>query len=105
MMNDSRLKLHMDLLEILGSNNVYFQPPESINMKYPAIVYSRSDIDNVHAGDNIYGQRIKYKVTIIDYDPDSLIVERMSKFKFAIFDRHYAVNGLNHDQFTVSYKK
>lgn len=105
MMNDSRLKLHTDLCEILGSNNVYFQPPESIKIQYPAIIYSRSDIENRHAGNNIYDQRIKYKVTIIDYDPDSLIVEKMSKFKFAIFDRHYVVNGLNHDQFTVSYKK
>lgn len=105
MMNDSRLKLHTDLVEILGSNSVYFQPPESIKINYPAIIYSRSDIENRHAGDNIYDKTIKYKVVVVDHDPDSEIVEKMSSFKFAVFDRHYVVNGLNHDQFTVSYKK
>lgn len=105
MMNDSRLKLHTDLLEILGSNNVYFQPPESIKMKYPAIVYSRSDIENRYAGDNVYNQNFKFKVIVVDYEPDSLIVQKMSKFKYASFDRHYVANGLNHDMFTVNYTK
>jgi len=105
MMNASRLELHTELLEILGTNNVYFQPPESIKMSYPAIVYSRSDIENTHAGDNIYNQTIKYKVTALDHNPDSEVVEKLSAFKYATFDRHYAVNGINHDQFTISYKK
>ncbi len=105
MMNDGRLKLHADLLQILGSNNVYFQPPESTKITYPAIIYSRSDIEKTHAADNVYGQNIKYKVTVVDHDPDSEIVERLLAFKFAVFDRHFVVNGLNHDQFTVSYIK
>lgn len=105
MINDGRLKLHEELCEILGSRNVYFQPPESINMKYPAITYSRSDVNNKHAADGVYDQTIKYKVTVLDSDPDSIIVEKLTKFKFAIYDRHYVANGINHDQFTVSYKK
>lgn len=105
MMNDGRLKLHTDLVEILGSNNVYFQPPESIKITYPAIIYSRSDIEKTHASDNVYGQNIKYQVTVVDHDPDSPIVEKMLAFKFAVFNRHYSANGLSHDQFTVSYIK
>lgn len=105
MMNSGRLELHEELVTILGSRNIYFQPPESLKLSYPAIIYSRQDIDNVHANNNIYDQNFKYKVTVVDHNPDSPIVQKMSKFKFAVFDRHYAANGLNHDQFTVTYKK
>ncbi len=99
----SRLELHEKLVEVLGSRYVYFQPPESIKMKYPAIVYERSDIPNKFANDDVYLQTVKYKVTIVDRDPDSEIVSRMSKFKTARFDRHYIVDGLNHDTFTIYY--
>lgn len=99
----SRLKLHEELVEVLGSRFVYFQPPESIKMNYPAIVYERYDIPNRFANDEVYLQAIKYKVTVIDRDPDSEIVSRMSKFKTARFDKHYVVEGLNHDTFTIYY--
>ncbi len=99
----SRLELHEKLVSVLGSRYVYFQPPESIKMKYPAIVYERSDIPNKFANDEVYLQATKYKVTIIDKDPDSEIVERMSKFKTARFEKHYVVDGLNHDTFTIYY--
>lgn len=99
----SRLELHEKLVNVLGTRYVYFQPPESIKMKYPAIVYERSDIPNKFANDEVYLQTIKYKVTIIDKDPDSEVVERMSKFKTARFEKHYVVDGLNHDTFTIYY--
>lgn len=99
----SRLELHEELVNILGSRYVYFQPPESIKMTYPAIVYERSDIPNRFANDNVYLQAVKYKVTIVDRDPDSEIVTRMSKFKTARFDKHYVIDGLNHDAFTIYY--
>ncbi len=99
----SRLELHEKLVSVLGSRYVYFQPPESIKMKYPAIVYERSDIPNKFANDEVYLQTIKYKVTIVDKDPDSEVVERMSKFKTARFEKHYVVDGLNHDTFTIYY--
>lgn len=99
----SRLELHEELVKVLGSRNVYFQPPESVKMKYPAIVYERNDIRNKHGDDDIYLQNYQYKVTIIDYDPDSEIVHRMAKFKMSRFNRHFVADGLNHDTFTIYY--
>jgi len=99
----SRLNLHEELVAILGSSNVYYQPPESTKMKYPAIVYSRSDIDNRFANNEVYHQSHVYRVTIIDEDPDSEIVQKMSKFKTAKFERHFTTNGLNHDIFAIFY--
>lgn len=97
----TRLELHKLLCEILGSEHVYFQPPESIRMQYPAIVYSRDDIENRPANNEPYIQSTAYNVIVIDADPDSKIVDRVSKLPMCIFDRHYAADNLNHDSFTL----
>lgn len=98
-----REELHEILCEALGSRNVYFQPPESIKMKYPAIVYSRDDIDNSFANDSVYMQSLAYSVTVIDSDPDSEIVAKVSKLPRCQYDRHYKADNLNHDMFTIYY--
>lgn len=101
---NSRLELHEILADILGSRNVYFQPPESVKIEYPAIIYSRSDIDNTFADNNVYLQNHRYQVIVVDKDPDSVIVDAVSKYPTARFDRHYTSDNLNHDVFTVFYK-
>lgn len=100
---NNRIKLHELLCEALGSRQVYFQPPESVKMKYPAIVYSRNRIDNEHADDGVYIQSPSYSVTVIDKNPDSEIVENISLLPRCRFDRHYISDNLNHDVFTVYY--
>lgn len=100
---ESRLKLQTELETILGSRNVYFQPPESIRMIYPAIVYSRARIDNRHANDFVYKQDDAYEVIVIDRNPDSEIVRKISKLPKCRFDRHYKADNLNHDVFTLYY--
>ena len=99
----NRLDLHELLCEVLGSRNVYYSPPESVKIKYPAIVYSRSDIDNKFANDSVYNQSHVYSITVIDDDPDSEIVERMSLIPRCKFDRHFVSDNLNHDTFTIYY--
>lgn len=102
-MLDKRLELHNKLVEILGSNHVYFQPPESITMTYPCIVYERHDINNIHADDDAYLQPLQYKITVIDRDPDSTIVEKVSKLKKTRFINHFVSSNLNHDIFEIYY--
>lgn len=98
---NNRLELQTKFEELLGSRNVYYQPPASIKMKYPAIVYSRNRIENVHANNSIYGQNDSYTVTVIDEDPDSEIVRKVSLLPLCRFDRHYTSDNLNHDVFTL----
>jgi len=100
MMND-RLELHELLCQILGSREVYFQPPESVKMKYPAIVYSRNRIENVSADNVIYKQDVSYSITVIDRDPDSEIVEKVSRIPHILYDRSYVADNLNHDVFIL----
>lgn len=98
---ESRPILQAKLEEILGSKNVYFQPPESIRMHYPAIVYSRSNIPNKYADNAVYKQDISYEVTVIDKNPDSEIVAKVSKLPKCRHSRHFKSDNLNHDTFVL----
>ncbi len=99
----SRVELQGVLEELLGSRNVYYQPPASIKMSYPAIVYSRYDIDTRHANNNPYTQTTAYMVTVIDKNPDSVYVNKVSSLPLCSYDRHYVSDNLNHDVFTLYY--
>ena len=100
---NSRLGLQTMLEKLLGSRNVYFQPPESIKLKYPAIIYSLSDIRNMHASNTIHKKDMVYMLTYIYEDPDSENVEKISNLSFCDFDRFYTSDNLNHYIFTIYY--
>ena len=100
-----RLDLHNELVELLGSNHVYFQPPESIRMVYPCIVYERSGIDSEHADDSRYVNTMRYDVRFITKEPDTndFIIKMLNAFKYCSYDRHYVSDNLNHEAFTIYY--
>lgn len=98
---DKRLKLQSDLEHLLGSGNVYYQPPASLKIDYPAIVYSRYEIVNLFADDRVYAQFPHYQITVIDQDPDSEIVHKVSQLPHCRFDRHFKADNLNHDVFII----
>lgn len=102
-----RISFGAALKSFIGNDltyKVYYQPAENIQMSYPAIIYTRYNIDNVSANNNVYLQGTTYQVVVIDKDPDSEIVNRLSYFPTARFSKHYATEGLNHDVFTIIYK-
>lgn len=96
-----RLELHELLCGLLGNRNVYFQPPSSVQMKYPAIVYSRDDIENTFADNTVYTQNYAYQITVIDKNPDSEIVGKVSMLPACRFERHFTADNLNHDVFKL----
>ena len=97
----SRLELHEVLCEVLGSRNVYFNPPSSVKMKYPAIVYNRKNIENTHADNGVYIQSDVYEATVIDSDVESEAVTKMSKLPKCRFDRNFKSDELDHNVFTI----
>ncbi len=97
----SRLELHDELVKLLGSQNVYFQPPASVQMKYPAIRYSLSNIEKWHADNTPYKQAKAYELILIDPDPDSTFVDAISTLPYCRFDRYYPSDNLNHYVFTL----
>ena len=99
----SRADLQDMLESILGSKNVYYQPPAPIQMKYPAIVFFRNRIENKHADNKPYTQAISYDVTVIDKSPDNNVIFKLSKLPQCRYDRHYIADNLHHDVFTLYY--
>lgn len=100
----SRLKLHEELCNILGTRNVYFQPPASVIMKYDAIRYSFGDHDVKRANDKAYLKTNKYEGVVITYDPDSAIPDTMlNHFQMCDFGKPYTADNLNHFPFTLYY--
>jgi hypothetical protein len=96
-----RLDLQTLLKATLGSENVYFQPPQNLNMHYPCIVYHRDGVHIDHANDEVYHGKIRYLVTVIDQNPDSEVPTRVAKLPLCRFTRHYAAENLNHDTFNL----
>ena len=97
----SRLELQTLLEELLGSRNVYFQPPETVKLNYPAIVYSRDTIESEHANDSVYMQSLRYSVTVIDKNPDSELPFKFSQMPKCRHDRSFKSDNLNHHVFTL----
>lgn len=97
----SRVELQFLLESILESRNVYFQPPESIKINYPAIVYTLDDIDHIYADNGVYSFFKQYSITVIDKNPDSTIVERIASLPKCRFSRYYVSDNLNHWNFVI----
>lgn len=98
-----RLNLHEVLCEALGSRNVYFQPPESIKMNYPAIVYERQNRDATPADNIEYLGVWVYQLTVIDKNPDSPILDRVLNLPSTRYVRSFKSDNLNHDVFLITY--
>ena len=98
-----RLELHSLLQELLGSSNVYYQPPESIKMEYDAIRYSKKDIMSIHADDSKYVMRDCYELIVIARIPDHPVIKRLLALPYCSYDRHYVADNLNHDVLTIYY--
>lgn len=96
-----RLELDSILRTILGTGNVYFQPPANVQMEYPAIVYRRNGANTRFAGNSPYRHTKRYQVTVIDRNPDSVIPDKVATLPMSDFDRNFVADNLNHDVFSV----
>ena len=96
-----RLQLHEIFVEILGSTNVYFQPPSNVEMKYPAIVYGRDYATTQFAGNLPYRHMKRYQVTYIDSNPDSPVPDKIAELPMCVFTRHFKADNLNHDIYNI----
>lgn len=98
-MAHERSLLH-DLLKEL-TTNVYFQPPNGLQMVYPCIVYKRDQANTIFADNNPYRNTKRYQVTVIDRDPDSVIPDKVAAFPLCTFNRFFTADNLNHDVFNL----
>lgn len=97
----SRTDLQSKLEELLGTRNVYYQPPPTVNMQYPAIVYSRKRIKSIFANNKKYSKMNSYEIIVIDKRPDNPVIDALLELPYSSYDRHYNGDNLNHDVITL----
>lgn len=98
-----RLQFQEILSGIDGVKAAYFQPPPTVKMQYPAIIYSISRPSTSYANNELYRYKQAYTVTVVDRNPDSLIPVEIAKMQYSSFDRAYTADLLNHFVYTVYY--
>jgi hypothetical protein len=99
-----RIDLHEELCEVLGSRNVYFQPPESVKMKYDAIRYALGGKTIVRANNKAYRSTNQYEGVVITKDPDTTIPDQLiARFEMCSVGRPYVSDNLHHYPFTIYY--
>lgn len=98
-----RIELHSLLQELLGSSNVYYQPPESIKMQYDAIRYSKKNIRSVYANGGKYLMHDCYELIVISKLPDHPVIKKLLALPYCSYDRRYVADNLNHDVLTIYY--
>lgn len=100
-----RLELHEKLCEVLGSRNVYYQPPSNIRMKYPCIVYHPNPSEDVFADNRRYLVHYSYKVQIIAHDPEFELFDTFPDcFEYVTeVPQRFEADNLNHANFNLYY--
>lgn len=95
----TRADVQAELESIMGNDRVYFQPPESLKIKYPCIVYSMQTVDRIFADDGPWIQFPEYLVSYIGKDPDDPKIAQLMETRGLAFDRHYVSDNLHHNVF------
>ena len=97
-----RLQLHEALVGIMdGAGEVYFQPPPSVALEYPCIVYTKTRIQKLAADNIAYRMYSMFEVTVMDRDPDSPLPDRVMELPYSEYDRHFMSDQLHHDIINV----
>lgn len=105
----SRLDLHNEFIDVLGTKNeresrVYFNPPQSVIMKYPCIRYKKLPPALRRANNGIYILTDVYEAVVIDLDPDSVIPEMiLRRFQYCSIEQTYTADNLNHTILKIYY--
>lgn len=97
----NRNDLKKALRTILGSNEVYFQPSESLKLTYPCIIYELSDYNLIPADNGNYHISEKYSMTLITKLPDETIGKALLELPMCGFERPFVNDGLYHYVFTI----
>jgi hypothetical protein len=95
--------VHVCGQDTAGNKHVYFQPPESVKIEYPCIIYKRDKLNADYANNQKYAHRTRYQITAIDRNPD--VVWQLELFNLPLCEhvRQFATDGLNHDIFDLYY--
>ena len=106
--------LIQELSELLGTDEVYFQPSSDAGtadgepyiftgINYPCFIVDRTTAYQPKANNHLYLLRPGFQVTYINRDePDPEMVRTvLEHFPHSSYDRHFIADNLHHDVFMI----
>lgn len=101
---NKRLQLHEKLCELIGNRNVYFQPPASVQISYPCIIYRIGNGNAKHADNMVYRYINSYDVIFIYKQPNIGIIDQvLTTLPMCRMTSTYVSDNLNHYVFNLYY--
>lgn len=98
----NRFELHEKLCSILGSRNVYHDPPSNIQLKYPCIIYRRQPMESRQADNIKFIKWFPWDVQIIAKDPDFELFDTfLDNFDYGREGSPLVSDNLHHSNFTI----
>lgn len=100
----SRLQLQDELEGLLGSKYVYFQPPASVKLKYPCIIFEL-DPTYIRRADNkafiLFNRyHVKHLFKSLENEKKDAF---LNHFQMMTHDNRMTADGLYNDDFTLYY--
>lgn len=98
---ERRYELNSRLEEILGSSNVYYQPPENLKLRYPCIIYDWDGQNDKFANNGNYNSIRRYSIMVVEKEPDSDIPDKVAQLPLCSFNRRYINDNLYHTVYSI----
>ena len=91
------------LQDIMGdAGKAYFQPPENLKIKYPCIVFERTNALTNYADNKPYQITKQYTVTLISKTSDNdEFLDKLLALPMCTYDRQFTNDNLVHDVFSI----
>lgn len=97
----TREELQTIFENLLESKNVYYQPPETLKISYPAIIYTKSTITKTHADNKGYRINTRYNIIVVSQRPDHPVIQKLLELPYCSYDRRYISDNLYHDSLNL----
>lgn len=97
---DVRDKLYL----VNNTQNVYYDPPDSIRMEYPCFRFESNNYNVTHADNKAYIKKPRWTVTYITRDVEEIetIADQMLDiFQYCNFDTSFRSDNLEHAVFNL----
>lgn len=81
---------------------LYYQPPESMRLEYPCMIYHLKDMSSNYADNRPYMKLISFDITYVTRSPSSSVPVAMTDQSLMSFDRYYTADNLHHYAYTYT---
>jgi len=100
-MDNSVLTVHSYLASLFPTVTLYFQPPETLKLTYPCIIYSIENIFTRHADNRPYKIKNRYSLMLITRTLDETLNDILLSIESARFERLFIGENLYHFIVTI----